>query len=79
MSSFRKQFANHLKDIETVRLHTPHCCRHTYVSMLQARGVDMETIQGLVGHTDFKMTGKHLHVQCKQKVRSVNLLGDLVG
>ena len=78
-ASFRKQFANHLRDIETVRLLTPHCCRHTYVSMLQTHGVDMETIQGLVGHTDFKMTEKYLHVQREQKIKSVNLLGDLVG
>lgn len=33
---------------------TPHSCRHTYVSQLQALGVDMETIQSMVGHADMK-------------------------
>lgn len=42
---------------------TPHSCRHTYVSQLQALGVDMETIQSMVGHADIEMTQHYLHVQ----------------
>lgn len=42
---------------------TPHSCRHTFVSQLQALGVDMETIQSLVGHADIEMTQHYLHVQ----------------
>lgn len=50
-----------------VRPLTPHSCRHTYVSQLQALGVDMETIQSMVGHADIEMTQHYLHVQ--EKVR----------
>ena len=46
-----------------VRLLTPHSCRHTYVSQLQAQGVPLETIQSLVGHADLDMTEHYLHIQ----------------
>ena len=42
---------------------TPHCCRHTYVSQMQALGVDLATIQSIVGHADVDMTKHYLHVQ----------------
>lgn len=31
--------------------HTPHCCRHTCVSMLAEAGVDATTIKKIVGHS----------------------------
>jgi len=46
-----------------VRLLTPHSCRHTYVSQMQAVGVDLATIQSIVGHADLDMTRHYLHVQ----------------
>lgn len=49
--------------MEEVRVLTPHCCRHTYVSQMQALGVDLATIQSIVGHADVDMTKHYLHVQ----------------
>ena len=46
-----------------VRPLTPHSCRHTFVSQLQAQGVPMETIQSLAGHAEMDMTEHYLHVQ----------------
>ena len=46
-----------------MRVLTPHSCRHTYVSQLQALGVDVSTIQSLVGHAEMDMTEYYLHVQ----------------
>lgn len=62
-SYFRDEFKKALSQIEGVRLLTPHSCRHTYVSQLQALGVDLSTIQGLVGHADLDMTMHYLHLQ----------------
>lgn len=62
-SYFRDLFKKALSDIEGVRVLTPHCCRHTYVSQMQALGVDMETIKSMVGHADLDMTVHYLHVQ----------------
>ncbi len=62
-SYFRDKYRNALFRIPGVRLLTPHSCRHTFVSQLQALGVDMEIIQSLVGHADIEMTQHYLHVQ----------------
>ena len=37
--------------------------RHTFVSQMQALGVDIETIQNIVGHAEIDMTRHYLHVQ----------------
>ena len=52
-----------MEAIPEVRLLTPHSCRHTYVSQMQALGVDLATIQSIVGHADVSMTQHYLHVQ----------------
>ena len=52
---------------------TPHSCRHTFVSQMQALGVDLATIQSMVGHADLDMAKHYLHVQTpiKQKAAEV--------
>ena len=49
---FRDVFRKSLEEAGDVRLLTPHSCRHTYVSQMQALGVDIQTIQRIVGHDD---------------------------
>lgn len=62
-SYFAKLFKQAVASVEDVRVLTPHCCRHTYVSHLQSLGIDLSTIQSLVGHADIDMTKHYLHVQ----------------
>ena len=62
-TNFRDEFREALEKIEGVRQLTPHSCRHTYVSQMQALGVDLSTIQSIVGHADVDMTQHYLHVQ----------------
>lgn len=62
-SYFRKLFRAALEFAGDVRILSPHCCRHTYVSQMQALGVDIATIQSIVGHADMDMTMHYLHVQ----------------
>ena len=62
-SYFATQFEKTLETMDGVRVLTPHCCRHTYVSQLQALGVSIETIKSIVGHADIDMTRHYLHVQ----------------
>lgn len=73
-SWFRTSFEAALEKIEGVRKLTPHCCRHTYVSHLQAMGVDIQTIQYLSGHAEIKMTEHYLHVQNSVKTKAVEKL-----
>jgi len=39
-----------------------HECRHTYVSLMHAAGVPLETIGDLVGHSNAYMTDKYRHL-----------------
>ncbi len=52
-----------MEEVGSVRALTPRCCRHTCVSQMQALGVDLATIQSIVGHADMDMTQHYLHVQ----------------
>lgn len=63
-SYFADQFKACLSTIEGMPLLTPHCCRVTYVSIMQALGVKLETISHLVGHTTTRITqSRYLRVQ----------------
>ena len=73
---FRKLYKAELDKIEGVRYLSPHSCRHTYVSQLQALGVDMETIKSIVGHADLDMTRHYLHVQEPIRQAAVQKLND---
>ena len=75
-SYFREQFRKALEAVPEVRRLTPHCCRHTYVSQMQALGVDIATIQSIVGHADVDMTRHYLHVQDEVKARAIGLFSD---
>ena len=78
-SYFRKKFREALEQIEGVRVLTPHCCRHTYVSQMQALGVDLPTIQSIVGHADIDMTQHYLHVQDSIRQEAVNRFSQAFG
>ena len=63
-SYFGDQFRTSLSTIEGMPLLTPHCCRVTYVSIMQSLGVKLETISHLVGHTTTRITeSRYLRVQ----------------
>ena len=75
-SYYRDHFRKTLATVEGVRLLTPHSCRHTYVSQLQALGVDLATIQSIVGHADIDMTQHYLHVQKNIRLQAVQKFSD---
>ena len=62
-STFRTKYKQAIESVPGVRYLSPHSCRHTYVSQMQALGVDIQTIQSIVGHADVDMTTHYLHVQ----------------
>ncbi len=61
VSAFRQRYYRALNQIEGVRKLSPHCCRHTYVSTLQAQGVSIELIARLAGHTKIDTTVGYTH------------------
>lgn len=55
-----------------------HSLRHTYATMLLTKGVDLKTVQDLMGHSDITITQIYLHVLPKTKVDAVNRLNDIL-
>ena len=76
---FRDKFQEYLSQVDGVRLLTPHSCRHTYVSQLQALGIDVPTIQSLCGHAEVDMTQHYLHVQENVRLAAVERFGKEFG
>lgn len=75
---FRHHYKLALKKIPVRKL-TPHCCRHTYITRLQAKGIPTETIAELVGHAlHIGPTGVYLHISPKALAQAVEKLGDEV-
>ncbi len=68
---YREKFKDYVSNVGEVRALTPHSCRHTYVSQMQALGVDLPIIQSIVGHADLDMTQHYLHVQNPVKQNAV--------
>lgn len=55
-----------------------HALRHTYATMLLTKGVDLKTVQDLMGHSDITITQIYLHVLPKTKTDAVNRLNDII-
>lgn len=55
-----------------------HSIRHTYASMLLKKGVDIESVAELMGHSAISITQIYLHSSSKSKNKSVNKLNSIL-
>ena len=62
IGSFRRRYYRVLKRIAGIRPLSPHCCRHTYITNLEKKGVPMEMIARLVGHSRITTTDGYIHI-----------------
>jgi integrase len=54
-----------------------HDLRHTFGSRLGMKGVDIRSIQELMGHKDIKMTMRYSHPTPEHKKRAVKMLDEV--
>lgn len=77
-TSVKKSFHTALKKCGIISFRF-HDLRHTYCSQLAMNGVDLKTIQELIGHKTIEMTMRYSHLSPSHKRRAINLLDRQTG
>jgi integrase len=72
--TWRDYYLEAVEAVEGVRYLPPHCCRHTYITLLHASGVDFDTIQALAGQSDEDATRGYMHIKDEVTAKAVGLL-----
>lgn len=57
-----------------IRMFSWHCLRHTFASRLVMAGVDLRTVQELMGHKSIQMTVRYSHLTPKHTLAAVERL-----
>ena len=74
VGAFRKRYYRYMKNVSGVRPLSPHSFRHTYISSLEQKGVPMEQIARLAGHTRVSTTDGYLHTNTDTLATAVAVL-----
>src|ERR1019366_8423347 len=60
-----------------IRAFSWHCLRHTFASRLIMAGVDLRTVQELMGHKSIQMTVRYAHLAPTYQLAAVARLADV--
>ena len=57
----------------------PHCLRHTFATRSLEVGMDLKTVQELMGHSSIKVTGDtYMHVMVDRKIEEMSKLNNML-
>lgn len=80
--NFSRDYTRFIRSVQAdapcVRLLPPHCCRHTFATLSLSSGVDIRTLQELLGHRSIKTTAKYIHPNMDDKEKAIGGLGKLL-
>jgi integrase len=58
-----------------IRKLNPHCCRHTFASIMSRAGADTISIQKLIGHSDYAFTANtYTHTDIDELKKAINMI-----
>jgi len=52
----------------------PHCCRHTFATLMHRKNIGEKERLMLIGHTDIEMTMRYTHADLEALKRAINIL-----
>ncbi len=76
--NLNRSFVAKLCDAAGVRRVRLHDLRHTCASLLRARGVDLSTIQDILGHEEYSTTANfYIDVKIDEQRKALQVVDDL--
>lgn len=68
---FYERYYEALARANTMKL-SPHCCRHTFATLMVESGAQAEITKVLAGHSDYKTTLQYTHISMEEKQKAAN-------
>lgn len=69
-------YNNYRETLERLKIRPlkPHCCRHTFSTLMANKGVQPAIIKETAGHEDYATTMIYTHIKLDEKLKAVNSL-----